>query len=320
MKRREFLRVEARVGAAVGLALLADRCAHDTRLAKPEAAPAATTEAPPTLEGLTAAKPGATKVLPGVWASVGLETVYYIRCGDRAVMVDSGFRHNVETHLRNFEAAGLNLASVDAVLATHAHVDHAGGLSLLRRTMGCPVVAHRNAADAIRKGDRVVTAAEMPFLQGWSFAFPPCEVDEAVEDGDSLVVGPTRFRVVHLPGHTPGCAGYLWDGHLVTGDTVFPGGSLGWYDAHWGSNLDDAAETMDRIADLAPRWLLPSHLLPFPYENAITDRAAATCRRIRSDGSTGAVAFTQRAPKRANEMVRRIRPARRETQEAPNRQ
>lgn len=82
--------------------------------------------------------------------------------------------------------------------------------------------------------------------------FPQCKVDEVIEDGDEITDGTTTFHVVHLPGHTPGCTGYLWDAKLIRGDVVFPGGSLGWNDVHWGSNYLDVIDTMNRIAELSP--------------------------------------------------------------------
>ena len=196
-------------------------------------------------------KPPAHETHPGIYASRASETTYVIRCGERSVLVDAGFFRNAEAHLVNFEASGIDLASIAAVLVTHFHVDHAAGLAHVRERLGCPIIAHKNAAPAIQTGDPVVTAAQIPYL-GWDFPFPPCPVDEIVEDGDTVTVGDTTFDVIHIPGHTPGCAGYLWDSNLITGDVLFPDGRLGWADVHWGSNLLDTLETMDRIDALAP--------------------------------------------------------------------
>ena len=246
----------------------------------------------------TAVRRPVQEPLPGVFASLGLETVYYIRCGERAVLIDTGFLHNADAHLSNFESAGLSLGCVDAILTTHYHVDHNGGLAHVRQRLGCPVVAHKNAVAAIESGDRVVTAAEMPFLQGWSFPCAACGVDEVVEAGDDVTVGSIAFKVCHLPGHTPACTGYLWEGNLITGDVVFPGGTLGWYDVHWGSNYLDTVDTMKRIEELAPRQLLPSHLLPFAYEASITQNATAAAKDMMNGNKGGPVCFTTRAPLR----------------------
>lgn len=237
--------------------------------------------------------------LPNVYASLASETVYFIRCGRRSVLVDTGYVHNAHAHLANFEAAGMDLSSIAAILITHFHVDHAAGAASVRERLGCPVVAHKNAAPAIEAGDLVTTAAAMPYLGGWNFPFPPCKVDEVVDDGDTLKVDATTFAVVHLPGHTPGCAGYLWDGNMVTGDVLFPGGELGWNDVHWGSNYADVVATMDRIASIGPKYLLPTHGLPFAFNPSDTANAKAMAEHMLRDGHGGILTATQRAPLRA---------------------
>jgi metallo-beta-lactamase class B len=233
--------------------------------------------------------------LPGVFTSAALELVYLIKCGDRSVLVDTGFLHNCDAHLANFSAAGIDLETIDAIFTTHFHVDHTAGLAHARKRLRCPVFAHKNNVPIIETGDRAATAAEMPYIAGWRFPYPPCKVDEVIEDGDDITVGSLAFRVVHLPGHTPGCTGYLWDGNLITGDVVFPGGSLGWNDVHWGSNYLDVIDTVKRIADLNPKYLLPTHTAPFPYDPSVTTNAQQGAREMLEGGRSGPIAYTQRA-------------------------
>ncbi|MFH1740905.1 MAG: MBL fold metallo-hydrolase, partial [bacterium] len=186
---------------------------------------------------------------------------------------------------------------IAAIFVTHFHVDHAAGLAHVRNRLNCPVVAHKNAVRTIESGDPVATAAQMPYL-GWDFPFPPCKVDEVIEDGDTITVGKTTFHIIHIPGHTPGCVGYMWDGNLITGDVLFPNGDLGWADVHWGSNYLDTIDTMDRIAKLAPRHLLPTHGLPFVFDASISDKGKARAKYLLENKYAGILAHTQRAPLR----------------------
>jgi glyoxylase-like metal-dependent hydrolase (beta-lactamase superfamily II) len=49
-------------------------------------------------------------------------------------------------------------------------------------------------------------------------------VTRALHDGDRLAVGPLTVTARHTPGHTPGGLTLALPGHLLTGDTLFPGG------------------------------------------------------------------------------------------------
>ena len=88
---------------------------------------------------------------------------------------------------------------VRRIIVTHRHGDHWGGIEVLREKTSAPVLCH--AEDAI---DR--------------------QVDGTLEDEADLAVGSLRLRVLFTPGHTPGSICLLAGSHLISGDTLFPGG------------------------------------------------------------------------------------------------
>lgn len=82
-----------------------------------------------------------------------------------------------------------------AILLTHHHGDHVGGVrALLARWPGTPVHAPRD--------ERI-------------------DANRRVEDGDALAVGPWQFRVLAVPGHTRSHVAYVGEGLLFCGDTLF---------------------------------------------------------------------------------------------------
>jgi hydroxyacylglutathione hydrolase len=120
--------------------------------------------------------------------------VYLLAEGADSALVDPGDA-----------AAALALAAEHGarprfLLHTHGHADHTGGTAEVRTRLGARAYGH--AGDA-----------------AW---FPP-EVD--VSAGGALRLGSMDVRVHLAPGHTPGSVLYEWRGRLLTGDTLFRGGS-----------------------------------------------------------------------------------------------
>ena len=87
------------------------------------------------------------------------------------------------------------------ILLTHSHVDHIGAMAQLRQELKIPLAAHAADADVLS---------------------PPPEI--MLEDGDTIDFGKIRMAVSHTPGHTPGGLCFITGRHLLSGDTLFPGG------------------------------------------------------------------------------------------------
>ncbi|MBE0610614.1 MAG: MBL fold metallo-hydrolase, partial [Dehalococcoidia bacterium] len=101
-----------------------------------------------------------------------------------------------------------NIAAADAlgvkpakILLTHGHFDHTPSIDALKEKYGAKLYAD---------------AGEPGLKDG--------QLDEAVADGDLVAVGNLRFRVVSVPGHTPGSTTFVCGKSAFVGDTLFPGG------------------------------------------------------------------------------------------------
>jgi glyoxylase-like metal-dependent hydrolase (beta-lactamase superfamily II) len=173
--------------------------------------------------------------------------------GRQAALVDSGFvGHSHQTAAWARGHAG----HVTLVVNTHWHSDHVGGNSLLQ-AMGAGIAASAPDAQAINRRDPGCCVAE--YLDQ---PVAPYTVDEPLDDGQVLRLGDTDWEVLRTPGHAPGHLS-LWQPDerlLVAGD------ALSDYDVGWVNRALDgpnaaaiALASLQRLADLAPRVLLPSH-------------------------------------------------------------
>lgn len=96
-----------------------------------------------------------------------------------------------------------------AVLVTHAHPDHYGGLTELVASEEVPIVAVAGVSDAIRRDDAVKEQVLRPML-GDEWAAQRTFPNQAVSDGDTLTFGALRFTVMDIgPGESPHDSAWL---------------------------------------------------------------------------------------------------------------
>ena len=98
------------------------------------------------------------------------------------------------------EAAVQDGRVIQAIVLTHGHFDHVGGVKDLQEQAQVPVFAHQGDAAALSKAFKTV---------------------RALEDDGTVAAGGLELRCLHTPGHTPGSQCLLAQGQLFTGDTLF---------------------------------------------------------------------------------------------------
>ena len=141
-------------------------------------------------------------------------------------------------------------SSVDAILLTHAHLDHVGAVADVARATGAPIYLH--AADRFLYD----VAAEQGRMFGVHVEPPPAP-DEELRDGQSLSFGSIDLSVRHAPGHSPGGVILVGDGLAFVGDCVFAG-SIGRTDLAGGDTSTLMASIRSQILTLPASTVLYS--------------------------------------------------------------
>ena len=130
-------------------------------------------------------------------------------------------------------AAEENGVTIEKILITHSHLDHAGGTAELQKKLGVTIEGP-HVDDTFLIEQLPASCAE--------YGFPPAEVftpDRWLENGDQVTVGDLTFDVYHCPGHTPGHVVFHEPETNVAfvGDVLFKG-SIGRTDFERGNHAD----------------------------------------------------------------------------------
>ena len=163
---------------------------------------------------------------------------YLVRADEssRAVIIDPAA--NSKRLLAALEEQGLTL---EAILLTHGHFDHVGGVKDIAAETGCDVYL---CADELTLPPQI-TAGPLYYTKTYG-------------EGDTLHLAGLTICVIRTPGHTPGSVCLLIDNAMFSGDTLFAG-SCGRTDLPGGSGAAMRA-SLRRLAGLSTDYrVYPGH-------------------------------------------------------------
>lgn len=168
----------------------------------------------------------------------------------KAAVVDPG--GDIARVLSIVQEKGLTL---EKILLTHAHIDHAGGTAELAARAGIPI-------EGPHPGDQFWIDG-LP-QQSQMFGFPPAEIftpDRWLGDDETVTVGEQTLQVLHCPGHTPGhVVFYHPETELaLVGDVLF-NGSIGRTDFPQGNHDQLISSIRDKLFPLGDNvTFIPGH-------------------------------------------------------------
>lgn len=161
-----------------------------------------------------------------------------------AWLIDPGNMNPQETQaISNFITE--NGLKIQKILLTHAHIDHVFGLQWAFDTFKVPVTMHQEDQEVL----------DMLQASGVRFGMKvdPVKVDiEYIKEGDELDLDREKFKVYHVPGHSPGSVVYHNENQkfMISGDVLFEG-SIGRTDLYKGNydQLIDGIKTKLFVLD-----------------------------------------------------------------------
>ncbi len=178
--------------------------------------------------------------------------IYIIR-SEKAIMLDCGTGGRHDDVLKNLKAI-MDPKDIDTIVLSHRHYDHTGGAESLQKALNAEILVHETAAEALRTGDDVTTAAA-----AFGKSFPKLEVT-ALKEGDEIDLGDAKLKVLHIPGHSICSMALLHEDSktLFSGDTVYIDGGIGRWDLPTGEGAE-LMVSLKRLNEMDINDLYPGH-------------------------------------------------------------
>ncbi|AXK73584.1 subclass B3 metallo-beta-lactamase [Lysobacter sp. TY2-98] len=125
---------------------------------------------------------------------------------DGHVLIDAGTEAAASQVEANIRALGFRVEDIRAIVGSHAHSDHAGGLAKLQKDSGAPLYARASAVQPLSTGNADRSDPQLLALK----PFPAVAHVETIDDGGHVRVGAIDLTAHATPGHTPGGSSWTW--------------------------------------------------------------------------------------------------------------
>lgn len=197
----------------------------------------------------------------------------------------------------NIRKLGFNPKDVRYLLATHEHVDHAGGLAALKRITGAKFVTRAEAKVAMESGAPGPTDPQLGLLP----PFEGLKADLILRDGQTLRLGQQKLTMIATPGHTPGGTSWTWkscDGALcqqiVYSDSLNAVSADSYRFTDHPAYVATIRASIDRISSLKNCDILIS---PHPFQSDLFERLSDKSKLV---DPTGCARYASAANDRLN--------------------
>lgn len=184
----------------------------------------------------------------------------YVIKDDLLVVIDTGLTDYLPDRLEDMVRDGLDPKKIDLIVNTHLHGDHCWANQTLKQFSGAKIAQH-----ALHKKYYDMNVIELARF----FGMQPSEFKTDQELGNKLETGKLTFEVLPSPGHSPDSVCFYCRAEklLICGDVVFDR-NTGRVDLP-GGNGTQLKQSIEALAKLDVRYLLPGHMGPVEDEEAV---------------------------------------------------
>jgi len=179
---------------------------------------------------------------------------------DQNVLIDTGYVSHADQTVALVRNA-LKDRPLDRIVNTHLHSDHCGGNHALQEAFGCAIDVPTGEVSKVDAWDEDTLT-----YRATGQRCPRFRRTGALGVGDELVHGPSRWRVLAAPGHDPESV-VLYEADLellISADALWANGFGVVFPELVGEpGFEDVRRTLEMLAGLRVRYVIPGHGAPF---------------------------------------------------------
>jgi len=206
---------------------------------------------------------------------------YLVYTDKVAMMVDTGHKGMSDSILRAIEEVGHSAETLQVIILTHSHYDHAGGAAELKELTGTKLLIHQSEADNLGAGKTTIPdgtrwKGKLIAWIGRRFARKVMRINPVVPDilvGEKLELGGYGIPgyILHTPGHTCGSQSVILEnGIAIVGDTMLgiPGKE------HFPPFADDQKAVLDswqKLIETGSKKFYPGHGSEITIEEIVSE-------------------------------------------------
>ena len=185
---------------------------------------------------------------------------YLVTTPEGHILIDGGLPESAPRIIESIGELGFDPTDIRYLLNTHAHVDHAGGLSEIQAVTGARIIASEGDRGALEAG------RHHGLTNYGTWWFPPVHVDQVVADGETIELGGVRLTAIITPGHTAGCTNWslpVRDGDRELDVLFFCSASIGGNrlvgNTEYPAIVEDYRQTFERLSGIEADVVLANH-------------------------------------------------------------
>ncbi|MCB1959799.1 MAG: MBL fold metallo-hydrolase [Rhodocyclaceae bacterium] len=203
--------------------------------------------------------------------------------GAAATLVDTGYVSHADQTIE-LVRAGLEGRTLTDIVNTHSHSDHIGGNAAVQRSFDCRITIPEGMHAAVQQWDEAALLLTVADQRGERFS-----ADHLAHAGETIAMGGREWQALAAPGHDMDALMY-WQpetGVLISGDALWRDGFGVLFVEIFGTEdgIGAARATLDHIARLPIRAVIPGHGAPFAEVDHALAAAYARLRAFEEDGA-----------------------------------